>query len=121
MKIIPAIYNKAILPEHRGNPLIEGLPQKLSDEMLIERLSYYPSISLADKKLEAFERTEYLSRLKELRQPLPAYIECFRAIETALKEGYSSKNPLSPTTMNYLHYLIEDRPEIEPYTGFFHP
>lgn len=121
MKEISAAYITAILPEHRGNPLIEGLPPKLSDEMLIARLSYYPTCSKEEKKLDAFERVEYLSRLKELRQPLPAYIDCFRAIERAIKEGYSSKNPLSPTTMNYLHYLIEKRPEIEPHTGFFQP
>ncbi|MGE4800408.1 ATP-binding protein [Yersinia hibernica] len=121
MKITSAKYRMAILPEHRGNPLIEGLPEKLNDEKLIEKLSFYPARTRDETKLNAFERVEYLTRLKELRQPLPIYIDCFRAVEMAIKEGYSTKNPFSPTTMNYLHYPIDRRPNIAPRTGFFQP
>ncbi|NMT56744.1 AAA family ATPase, partial [Vibrio parahaemolyticus] len=64
---------------------------------------------------------EYLSRIKELRQPLHDYYECFRAVERAIKNGYSSKNPFSPTTAQYLHYPVDECPDIEPRTGFFQP
>lgn len=121
MKINVATYNTAILPEHRGNPLIEGLPPKVNDEKLLDALRYYPDCSGNEKKLDAFERVEYLTRLKQLRQPMPDYLDCFRAIEMAIKDGYSTKNPLSPSTMNYLHYPISQRPEIEPRTGYFQP
>jgi Cdc6-like AAA superfamily ATPase len=42
-------------------------------------------------------------------------------VERSIKKGYSTKNPLSPTTAQYLHYLVEERPDIEPRTGFFQP
>tara|TARA_R100001224_G_scaffold23661_1_gene12494 strand:- start:3744 stop:5201 length:1458 start_codon:yes stop_codon:yes gene_type:complete len=121
VKINFANYSPAILPEHRGNPLLEALEPKVRDEVLVQRLSHYPPFSPEEKKLEAFERVEYLTRLKDLRQPLPLYLRCFRAIETAMKEGYSSRNPLSPTTQNYLHYTDANRPQIEPESGFFNP
>lgn len=121
MRVVPACYHTAVLPEHRGNPLIESLPQKVSDADLGTQLSRYPSVIAHERLLEPIVRIEYLSRLKDLRQPLPIYIDCFRAIETAIKEGYSTKNPLSPTTMNYLHYPVENRPNIPPVTGFFSP
>lgn len=121
MKIEKAVYRPAILPEHRGNPLIEALPTKYTDEELVDRLSFYPSHSFDETQLDPFERVEYLTRLKDLRQPLPIYLDCFRAVEMAIKEGYSVKNPLSPTTMNYLHYPIDRRPNIEPRTGYFKP
>ncbi|WP_444902928.1 ATP-binding protein [Microbulbifer sp. CnH-101-E] len=121
MRINKAKYQRAILPEHRGNPLIEALPRKLELHELGEKLSYYPNRSVEETKLEPLERLEYLSRLKALRQPQAIYLAVFRAIEIALKEGYSAKCPLSPTTMNYLHYSLEDRPKIEPKTGFFKP
>lgn len=121
MKLEAAKYHTAVLPEHRGNPLIEALPAKLTDAELAEKLSFYPSCSHEETQLDAFERIEYLTRLKELRQPLPIYLECFRAVELAIKEGYSAKNPLSPTTMNYLHYPVHRRPKIEPKSGFFKP
>ena len=116
-----AVYHDAILPEHRGNPLIEALPPKVEDSELVNKLSNYPQRKHIETKLRKIERVEYLTRLKELRQPLPIYFEVFRAIEMAIKEGYSAKNPLSPTTNNYLHYSITDRPNIEPITGFFEP
>ena len=121
MRCETAMYKTPILPEHRGNPLIEALPPKVLDVDLVKELSNYPARHLSETKLPVIERVEYLSRMKELRQPLPLYLDVFRAIEIAIKEGYSAKNPLSPTTMNYLHYSSDDRPNIEPSTGFFKP
>ncbi|ANF43479.1 AAA family ATPase [Klebsiella pneumoniae] len=121
MKLEKAKYRPAILPEHRGNPLIEALPAKHTDEELVDKLSFYPPHSFEETQLAPFERVEYLTRLKDLRQPLPIYLDCFRALEMAIKEGYSVKNPLSPTTMNYLHYPTDRRPNIEPRTGYFKP
>ena len=121
MKRIKAIYHQPILPEHRNNPLIESLPPKLSDELLIDQLSNYPSCAYNETQLDAIERIEYVSRLKDLRQPLPVYLEVFRAVESAIKEGYSAKNPLLPTTMNYLHYSLDERSNVEPSTGYFKP
>ncbi|WP_394245206.1 ATP-binding protein [Vibrio astriarenae] len=116
-----AKYNTAILPEHQGNPLIEALPPKVEDSELVGKISNYPSRSVNETRLEAIDRQDYLLRLKALRQPLPLYFDVFRAIELAIKDGYSAKNPLSPTTMNYLHYPVDERPPVKPSTGFFKP
>ena len=121
MRCENASYHEAILPEHRGNPLIEALPPKVDDAELVVKLSNYPERNLDETTLREIERLEYLTRLKELRQPLPLYLDVFRAIEMAIKEGYSAKNPLSPTTMNYLHYSSNNNPNVEPRTGFFKP
>jgi hypothetical protein len=121
MRIESATYKPAILPEHNGNPLIEALPAKMNDEGVLINLGNYPQCTSIERGLEAFERVEYLTRLKDLRQPLPIYIQCFRAIEFALKEGYSSKNPLIATTQNYLHYSDDNRPPVIPSSGAFIP
>jgi hypothetical protein len=122
MKIEHAIYQDAILPEHQGNPLIEALSPKRSWEKVMEDLSNYPEYSeeIADHP-DPLVRDEYLNRIEEIRQPLTDYQNCFRAVERSIKKGYSTKNPLSPTTAQYLHYLVDERPEIEPRTGFFIP
>ena len=121
MKAINAIYREPILPEHKGNPLIEALPPKINKSELIEELSFYPIYDSEIRKKDDFIREEYLSRIDTLRQPLPEYIECFRLIESALKESYSSKNPFSPSTQNYLHYLKPSDSYIIPHTGPFAP
>ena len=117
-----ARYNKAILPEHQGNPLIEALKPKASQETVMEAFSNYPELDEHIRQHpDPLVREEYTVRLKNLRQPLPLYYKCFRAIEDAIKAGYSAKNPLSPTTAQYLHYPIDEKPEIEPYSGYFEP
>lgn len=122
MRRLKAVYHEAILPEHKGNPLIEALPPKKGRDELMQSFGNYPEL---DEHIREHDdpllREEYTSRLKELRQPLPLYYECFRAIESAIKDGYSSKNPFSPATAQYLHYPIDDRPSITPNGGFFEP
>jgi hypothetical protein len=122
MRMEQAVYQNAILPEHKGNPLIEALPPKRSWEEVMEVFSNYPEYS---EEIAAHPdplvRDEYLNRIEEIRQPLTDYQACFRAVERSIKKGYSAKYPLTPTTAQYLHYLVDERPDIEPRTGFFQP
>lgn len=119
MRVEAAIYYPAILPENRGNPLIEALPVKLKDADVIEKLSHYPLHSDAERDLPELERVEYLTRLRNLRQPQPVYLDLFRAIEVAIKESLSVKNPFSPSTMNYLSYPVAEPTSVAPVTGYF--
>jgi len=118
---IKAQYYKAILPEHQGNPFIEALPPKKDYNYLMNAFTYYPKYEDEIRNSAPLIREEYTSRLKALRQPLPIYYDCFRAIESSIKHGYSAKNPLSPTTAQYLHYPVDEKPNIAPHTGFFEP
>lgn len=122
MRRVHAKYNRAILPEHRGNPLIEALPPKASPDSVMDEFCYYPDLDPHIRQHpDPLVREEYTSRLKNLRQPLPIYYECFRAIETAIKQGYSTKNPFSPSTSQFLHYPVDERPDVEPVSGYFKP
>lgn len=122
MRIEKAVYHEAILPEYKGNPFIEALPPKLSGEKLLKAFSHYPD---CDEEIRAHPdplvRQEYVSRIGTLRQPFLLYVDCFRAIEKALKLSYSSRNPLSPTTAQFLHYPVANPPEIKPSTGAYQP
>lgn len=44
MKSVTARYREAVLPEHRGNPLIESLPEQLSDDEILLALSHFPDL-----------------------------------------------------------------------------
>ena len=122
MRFEKAHYTKAILPEHSGNPLIEALPAKSTVEEVMEKFSNYPNL---DPEVRGHEdsdvRAAYLIRIETLRQPLLVYFDCYQAIERALISGYSKKNPFSPTTNQFLHYSVDERPLIEPSTGYFVP
>ena len=122
MRTEQASYHEAILPEYRGNPWIEALPRKVSADEIMDKFSNYPDLDTHIREnSDPLIRAEYTIRLKALRQPLPLYAEVFRAIETAIKDGYSARNPFTPSTAQYLHYASDERPKIEPKTGYFEP
>ena len=92
-----ARYNKAILPEHQGNPLIEALRPKAKQETVMEAFSSYPKLDEHIRQHpDPLVRDEYTVRLKNLRQPLPIYYKCFRAIEDAIKAGYPKPQTPNP-------------------------
>lgn len=122
MRFVKAHYVEATLPEQKGNPLIEALPPKATTEYIMDQFSNYPDLSVDIRdEVNHQIREEYLSRISELRQPLYLYFDCYQAIERALKAGYARKNPFCPTTNQFLHYPIDERPSIAPSTGFFVP
>ena len=92
MKVECASYHEAILPEHKGNPLIEALRPKRSWEEVMEEFSNYPDYAeeIAYHR-DPLVRDEYLSRIEEIRQPLTDYQACFRAVERAIKKRLFSK------------------------------
>ena len=121
MTRVKAKYNKAILPEHQGNPFIEALPEKISSDDLIKFFGNYPECEEHERLLSPMIREEYTIRIKSLRQPLKIYVDCFRAIESVIKEGYSTKNPLVQQQLNIFTIQFDEKPEIAPNTGYFQP
>lgn len=115
-----AIYSSSILPEHNGNPFIESLPPKEDIQAVMKKLAYYPPCTKKERNIDdPLKREEYLERLTQLRQPFALYYETFRSIERAIRSAYADKNPLLPSTQNFLHYTEDTRPTIKPNNGFF--
>ena len=52
MRIRFAEYREAILPEYRGNPLIEALPQKPRDEELLDKLGFFPPHDEEEREID---------------------------------------------------------------------
>lgn len=121
MRAVDAIYTIINFPDYQNNPLIEALPPKVSDEKVTRILENFPDHQEEDRSLESLDRVEYLSRLKQLTQVMPVYIDVFRMIERVIKEGYSTKHPLSPTTQHYLTYSYDEIPDVLPSSGSFEP
>lgn len=117
MSIKPAQYHPAIRPEHRGNPLVEALPLKKADDKVMQALRNKVPYDPSERELSACEREEYIDRLDDWRMPVPEYLDCFRMVEKALIGSYGARNPFSPTTNHYLHYLDPDETAVQPKTG----
>ncbi|EBF6500925.1 ATP-binding protein, partial [Salmonella enterica subsp. enterica serovar Typhimurium] len=120
LRSVSAIYKEPGLPEYRGNPLIEALPEALSDDEVFFEMSYFPEIDedirwTAPAKI----REQYVDRIKKFRCPQTNLIEAYRMIYRALRESYAARNPLKSGTVQYLHYYGNERPDIEPDSGYF--
>ncbi|MGC9891782.1 hypothetical protein P4I55_20895, partial [Escherichia coli] len=67
---VSAIYKEQELPEYRGNPLIEALPEALTEDEVLLEMSYFPEI---DEKIRwtapANVREQYVERIKKFRCP----------------------------------------------------
>ncbi|EAB4666562.1 AAA family ATPase [Salmonella enterica] len=122
MKKVFAQYHEAILPEHRGNPLIEALPPVLNEQEILLAFSHFPP---PDEHIRwsgsASVRSHYVDRIKNYRCPQTCYTECYKYLERVIRDGYAARNPLKSSTQQYLHYYADERPDIEPVDGFFHP
>ena len=85
---VSAIYKEQELPEYRGNPLIEALPEALTEDEVLLEMSYFPEI---DEKIRwtapANVREQYVERIKKFRCPQTNLIQAYKMILRALREG----------------------------------
>lgn len=113
------VYTEGVLPEFKGNPLIEALPPIVDDEDVLRRLFVLPSLDPKERALSKTLRKKCVDRLDALVCPTPAYLAFHRVIEDSLLHAYQSKNPFSPTTAHWLYYIKKQDPGIHPTSGPF--
>ena len=92
---VEAEYTEQIIPDYKGNPFIESLPNLLSAQEAIERLAFYPEFNKSERLLDSHYRIHMVDRLFQVFQPLPMSIELERKISRAIRQGYLSRNPFS--------------------------
>lgn len=99
-----ATYTEAMLPEYRGNPLIEALPPVIRDDMEItQSMSASPLFDPEERQLDAAVRREMVSRLDDLFIPLPSHFQLLERLSTNLRRSYTWRNPMLPQTQAFLH------------------
>ncbi|MCP3930835.1 MAG: ATP-binding protein [Bacteroidetes bacterium] len=114
-----AIYSPSPIEEYKGNPLIEALPPIENDETVWSKLTNLISISDDDRLKPPEQRVHIVDRIKDMVVPLPEYLQVYRSIEVNIMRAYCKRNPFSPTTMHYLHFLNNDDTPVLPLTGAF--
>ncbi len=91
---VEADYLEQVLPEYRDNPLIEALPDIMSDDETIDALTATPVYSEEERNLDAKYRIHCLSRLlHDYYQPLPQHLDIEKRISVCMRQGYRNRNP----------------------------
>ncbi|MDQ0049890.1 hypothetical protein J2T18_004212 [Paenibacillus polymyxa] len=92
-----AKYEEQIVPAYKGNPFIEAIPPRLSQEQLENRLFSMPRFTGDVSQLNDEERIEMVQQIKPgYWQPLTLHFERYRNLYNMIKIGYQSRNPLTP-------------------------
>ncbi|WP_139840770.1 ATP-binding protein [Gottfriedia acidiceleris] len=117
LEMVEAAYDKQILEEFCGNPLIEALPPILTEEEIIILTSKFPRFNEKERYLNPTYRYHCIQRLFQYFQPFEIHLNLEQRISRAIRQGYLSRNPLnadyvSRVQENYLKLkkgeLIED-------------
>ena len=89
-----AEYKEQIIPENRGNPFIEALPDRLSMDEFFDKLYSAPQLEDGYSKLEVEDRIALVRQIKpSFWLPIPNHYNKYRGIYNMLKIGYQSRNP----------------------------
>ena len=98
-----AQYREQIVPEYRGVPLIEALPDILSEEEALEVLPSRPAFDESERNHDASIRIHYLSRIKSFFEAFPHHYELQEQISTMIRAGYLNRNPASSAHVKQLN------------------
>lgn len=94
-RIKEAEYLEQVLPEYRDNPLIEALPDIMSDSDTLYLLTKEPAYSPKERNMESRYRLHCIARLlNDYYQPLPQHLDIETKISICLRQGYRNRNPL---------------------------
>lgn len=88
-----AEYKEQIIPDYKNNPFIEALPPLLTANEVIDKLTFYPSYSLEERKLDSHHRIHLINRIFQVFQPLPMNIKMESRIARSIRQGYITRNP----------------------------
>lgn len=105
MPITTAIakYINQRLEEFKGNPLIEAIPARMSEEELLKTLFQAPEFNEEQRSWDSFERELCAKRLQRCLVPTNRYYQFYKMFYAMLSTGYIAKNPLSPKTVEWLY------------------
>lgn len=104
-KSFEAHYKASPVRLYRGNPLIEALPDILSEEEAFDILKHEPPIPTAeDRRGPAHIRRHELALLRDIVRPTNDYIAFEPMFSTMLRSGYVDRNPKNPEYWTHLYH-----------------
>jgi len=91
-----AQYLEQKIKDYKGNPLIEALPSINLKSKAARLLTVDPGYNEGERELEAEYRFHCIGRLFHYFQPLETHIDIEQRVSRAIRQGYITKNPISP-------------------------
>lgn len=107
--VVPATYIRDQKQDrYRGNPLIEALPRPLTDEEMLQALSFLPEFNPESRQWEDSERLRELSSLSNLMVPLSSHVQLGHALDSMMREGYVGRAPMTSAHISIYQEIHRD-------------
>lgn len=101
-----AEYSEQLISDYKGNPLIEALPQIMTEDEFSAAVAYYPPAAEDEERiLNAEYRLHCVMRLLKYFQPMARHIDLEQKVSRVLRYGYLARNPLLPEYKTRLREL----------------
>lgn len=95
--IYEAEYKPQVIEDYKDNPFIEALPQIVSSATdAVKMLSVKPPYDESERELDTYYRLHCTMRLSRYFQPLYTHLDIEQRISRSIRQGYVSRNPMSP-------------------------
>jgi len=100
--IAKAIYKKTGMPQYDGNPLIECLPEILTDIEVVRGIGNLPSKPTSSElELSPKLRGHGVNRLRDVVIPLDVHLELEDCFSQLLRYGYTGRKPFAASTVRH--------------------
>lgn len=101
--IVEADYQPSPISDYAGNPLIEALPSIEDTATVIRELTAYPP-SPSVRQLPDYLRQHGAYTVLRMFQPLTAHTALASDIAVTVRQGYISRNPLTPEAIQRINH-----------------
>lgn len=93
---VSAEYLEQEVSDYQGNPLIEALPPIYLKHEIVKLMTVNPEYKEGERYLDATYRFHFMRRLFRYFQPLPVHFDIEGRISRTIRQGYISRNPITP-------------------------
>ena len=91
-----AIYTEQIVPDYKGNPLVEALPPIWDSGEVIKMLARDDGYHDGERQFGPRSRMHCILRLFRYFQPLEQHIDIENRFSCCIRQGYLHRSPLAP-------------------------
>ncbi|MFN9476525.1 TniB family NTP-binding protein [Acidovorax sp.] len=107
-QVVKANYRPQLQKRYQGNKLIEALPIPLSEEEIVEALSFSPAFDESSRQWPRHDRIRELPSLANLMFPMSAHIELALTLDSLMRDGYIGRRPLSAEHIALYQEIYDD-------------
>lgn len=104
-------------PQLEGNPFAEAIPAQLPIADFVKAAAYLPPYDKSQVNLPAPARRLAAKLLQECVVPSRLYWDFYSAFHTMVLNGYRHRNPLQPSTVQWMYDIASNRRQVERTTA----